>query len=182
VDLTEEYCETNDWLNRLVGLDGLIAVRQADVTELPFADDTFDVAISQHVQMNVADKDRLYQEARRVLATGGQLAIWDLTAGDSSGDPSELDHPLPWADHPGQGHLVTGVSLRASIEAAGFTIQHWTDLTQHAAETMRMVLTMPPNPLGLHVFVPGFGERVHNLTAAIAKGHLRAIEAVARAA
>src|SRR5208337_2720155 len=52
VDLTDEYCETNRWLNRLVGLDGRISVRQADVTELPFAEGTFDVAISQHVQMN----------------------------------------------------------------------------------------------------------------------------------
>jgi sarcosine/dimethylglycine N-methyltransferase len=41
VDLTEEYCETARWLNHLVGLDGQIIVRQADVTELPFADATF---------------------------------------------------------------------------------------------------------------------------------------------
>ena len=37
VDLTEEYCETAGWLNRLVGLDDWITVRQADVTDLPFA-------------------------------------------------------------------------------------------------------------------------------------------------
>ena len=40
VDLTEEYCETARWLNGLVGLDNLITVRQADVTDLPFADAT----------------------------------------------------------------------------------------------------------------------------------------------
>ena len=82
VDLTDEYCETSRWLNRLVGLDDRISVRQADVTELPFADGTFDVAISQHVQMNVADKARLYSEARRVLVGGGRLAMWDITIGD----------------------------------------------------------------------------------------------------
>ena len=86
VDLTEEYCETARWLNRLVGLDDLISVRQADVTELPFADATFQVAFSQHVQMNVADKARLYQEARRVLVDGGRLAMWDITSG-GRGDP-----------------------------------------------------------------------------------------------
>ena len=67
--------------NGLVGLDNLISVQQADVTELPFADATFDVAISQHVQMNVADKARLYSEARRVLVNGGRLALWDTTIG-----------------------------------------------------------------------------------------------------
>ena len=60
VDLTDEYCETHRWLNELVGLDKRIAVRQADVTALPFADASFTVVISQHVQMNVADKARLY--------------------------------------------------------------------------------------------------------------------------
>ena len=32
VDLTEEYCQTSRWLNRLVGLDDRISVRRADVT------------------------------------------------------------------------------------------------------------------------------------------------------
>ncbi|MGD1112411.1 MAG: class I SAM-dependent methyltransferase [Mycobacterium sp.] len=50
VDLTDEYCETHRWLNRLVDLDSRISVQQADVTELPFADGIFDIAVSQHVQ------------------------------------------------------------------------------------------------------------------------------------
>ena len=95
VDLTDEYCHTNGWLNRLVGLDNRISVRQADVTELPFADDTFDVAISQHVQMNVEDKAHLYRQAHRVLVDGGRLAMWDITIGRDEG---ELDYPLPSAD------------------------------------------------------------------------------------
>jgi ubiquinone/menaquinone biosynthesis C-methylase UbiE len=45
VDLTEEYCQTCNWLNRLVGLDEQIFVRQADITDLPFADASFDVVL-----------------------------------------------------------------------------------------------------------------------------------------
>jgi ubiquinone/menaquinone biosynthesis C-methylase UbiE len=71
VDLTEDYCGTARWLNRLIGLDDRIAVHQGDVTDLPFADAAYQVVFSQHVQMNIADKQRLYQEARRVLADGG---------------------------------------------------------------------------------------------------------------
>ena len=82
VDLTDEYCETAHWLNRLVGLDSRISVQQADVTALPFADNTFDVVFSQHVQMNVADKTGLYAEARRVLVDGGRLALWDIVSGE----------------------------------------------------------------------------------------------------
>jgi sarcosine/dimethylglycine N-methyltransferase len=177
VDLTEDYCETADWLNRLVGLDKQIAVRQADVTELPFFDGTFQVVFSQHVQMNVADKSRLYQEARRVLAAGGRLAIWDIAAGDGG----ELDYPLPWADQAGVSHLATADRLRALIESSGFTIEHWNDLTDQASATMQALLTLPPSPLGLHAFVPDFARKVQNLTRALADGRLRAIQGIARA-
>ena len=81
VDLTEEYCNTSRWLNQLVGLDGYISVQQGDVTDLPFPSASFTVVMSQHVQMNVADKTRLYDEARRVLRPRGRLAIWDIIAG-----------------------------------------------------------------------------------------------------
>jgi sarcosine/dimethylglycine N-methyltransferase len=177
VDLTEEYCETARWLNQLVGLDELISVHQGDVTELPFADATAEVVLSQHVQMNVADKTRLYQEARRVLVSGGRLGIWDITSG-SQGD---LAYPLPWADHPGLSHLVTSDELRAVVESSGFAVEQWNDLTDQAAEMMQTVLTLPPNPLGLHAFVPDFAAKAHNLTQGLTDGRLRAVQGIARA-
>jgi SAM-dependent methyltransferase len=174
VDLTDEYCETNRWLNRLVGLDDRISVRQGDVTELPFSDGTFDVAISQHVQMNVADKARLYAEAHRVLVDGGRLALWDIVIGDGR----ELDYPLPWADRPERSHLVTGDELRATVESAGFAVQHWNDLTDQAGTLMQTILAQPPSPLGLHAFVTDFSLKAENLTRALSDGRLRAIQAV----
>jgi sarcosine/dimethylglycine N-methyltransferase len=177
VDLTEEYCETSRWLNRLVGLDERIFVRQADVTELPFADASFQVVFSQHVQMNVADKARLYSEARRVLVDGGRIAIWDITTGDRG----ELDYPLPWADQPAASHLVSPEELRAVVSAAGFAIDHWADLTDRATALMQTFLTLTPNPLGLHAFVANFAQKAENLTAALADGRLRAIQGVAHA-
>ncbi len=177
VDLTDEYCETNRWLNGLVGLDDRISVRQADVTELPFADGTFDVAISQHVQMNVADKARLYSEARRALAVGGRLALWDITIGDRG----EIDYPLPWADEPARSHLAAPDELRAVVESAGFAVEHWNDLTEQATALMHALLAQPSSPLGLQAFVPDFERKVENLTRALADGRLRTIQGIARA-
>ena len=69
IDLTKEYCETSRWLNQLVALDDRISVHQGDVTDLPFDAATFDVVISQHVQMNVADKARLYERGPPCAST-----------------------------------------------------------------------------------------------------------------
>ncbi|MGZ4515880.1 MAG: class I SAM-dependent methyltransferase [Mycobacterium sp.] len=177
VDLTDEYCETNRWLNRLVGLSNRISVHRADVTELPLPDAAFDVTISQHVQMNVADKARLYSETRRVLKDGGRLALWDIMI---RGD-AQLDYPLPWADQPARSHLVTPDELRAAVESAGFAVEHWNDLTDQAASLMRAILAQPANPLGLHAFVTDFQLKAENLTRALADGRLRAVQGVARA-
>lgn len=177
VDATEDYCETARWLNHLVGLDDRISVHHADATALPFADATFHVVFTQHVQMNVADKTRFYQEAHRVLADDGLLAFWDITAG-TDGEPG---YPLPWADDPRQSHLATSEGLRGVIQDAGFTMETWNDLTRQASTTMQAILALPPNPLGLHAFVPNFAEKAGNLTDSLADGRLRTIQGVARA-
>jgi len=177
LDLTEEYCETSRWLNGLVGLDTLITVRQGDVADLPFDEASFDVVVSQHVQMNVPDKAKLYGQARRVLATGGRLAIWDVTAGE----PGPVAYPLPWADGPGRSYLVSAGELQAAIEAAGFTVDHWNDRSADSAAFMEHFLSTPPGPLGLHAFVENFSDKATNLVRGLSSGSLRVIQATATA-
>jgi sarcosine/dimethylglycine N-methyltransferase len=174
VDLTAEYCDVATWLNDAVGLGGMIDVRGADVTGLPFDDASFDVVISQHVQMNIADKRRLYAEARRVLAPGGRLALWDVTAG--SGGPLHL--PVPWATSPEQSHLVTPGQLAELVREAGFATAHWNDLTEPTESAMRAFLASEQPALGLHVFVPDFRAKAQNLVRNLAEGRARLIQAV----
>jgi SAM-dependent methyltransferase len=177
VDLTQEYCNTSRWLNQLVGLDDRISVHHGDVTNLRFPSASFTVVMSQHVQMNVADKTRLYDEARRVLRPRGRLAIWDIAAGE----PGELDFPLPWADRPALSHLDSADQLRATIESAGFAVTHWSDRTEEAVTIMKVFLSVPPGPLGLHIFVDNFVEKANNLVRGLSNGRLRAVQSIAEA-
>ena len=68
------------------------------------------------------------------------------------------------------------------IESASFIVDQWNDLTDQAAALMRAVLARPAGPLLLHAFVSDFAAKAGNLTAALASGRLRVIQAIAVAA
>ncbi len=63
---------------KLAGVEGIVW-RQADIADLPFPDASFDVAVCQFGLMFVSDKDRAFQEMRRVLVKHGVLvfSVWD---------------------------------------------------------------------------------------------------------
>lgn len=60
-------------------LEPAVHWRQGMAEELPFADDTFDVVVSQFGLMFFADRGRALREMQRVLGPGGRLAVavWD---------------------------------------------------------------------------------------------------------
>jgi ubiquinone/menaquinone biosynthesis C-methylase UbiE len=176
IDLTPELCEVAAELTRRVRLTDLVTIRQADALDLPFEDDEFDVAWTQHVSMNVEDKARFYGELRRVVITGGRLAFFDLLAG-----PNQPIHlPVPWAADRATSFLATPDETRALLDAAGFQVRSWEDLTHEAVGSLRQ-LSGPPSGLGPHLVVPDMAARAANLRRNVDEGRVVLVRVVADA-
>ena len=58
-------------------------------------------------------------------------------------------------------------------------VTHWNDKTDEAIAIMEIFLSVPPGPLGLHIFVDNFVEKANNLVRGLSNGRLRAVQAVA---
>jgi SAM-dependent methyltransferase len=117
IDLTPEFVATAMRLNVLCGIDGKITVREGSVTDLPYADGSFDIVWSQNVTMNVANKLRFFAETFRVLKVGGCFAFSHAARGPV-GQPY---YPLPWADEPSYSFLGTPEDILQTLREAGFT-------------------------------------------------------------
>lgn len=59
IDLTPTFCEAATALSGWVGLGDKVSFRQGDATDLPFGKASFDAAMTIHVAMNIAAKDRM---------------------------------------------------------------------------------------------------------------------------
>src|SRR5215471_4754086 len=181
IDLTAEFVATAADLTRRTHLSDRVAFQQGSALDLPFPDASFDLAWSQNVAMNIADRARYYAEMRRVLKPGGRLAIQDVAQG-----PGGIPHyPVIWADTPATSFLRTPEETRALLEAAGFQMLAWQDNTDAAiaetqAERARAAASGTVQPiLGVHVVVgPTFWDKARNGNRNMRENRIRLINAV----
>ena len=179
LDLTPAYARVGAQLTAGAGLTERVRFETGDATAMPFADGAFDVVWTQHSTMNVADKERLYAEARRVLRPGGRLAMHEIVAGP--GGP--LDFPVPWAADAAISFLRSADATRAVVEAAGFAADVWEDVTAASLAWIEARLAAaangPPPPVTIAVIAgPGFGPALRVLARNLAEGRAVVIEAV----
>ena len=97
-------------------------VVRAPAEELPFADDSFDTAVSTLVLCGVDDQPRALRELRRVLKPGGKLIFIEHVRSDDLGLARKQDRMNRI------NRFVAGCdcnrSTLATIEAAGFEVEH----------------------------------------------------------
>ena len=93
VDMTAQMRETAAAGARASGLAN-VEVRDGDATELPAADGSVDVVISNGVLNLVPLKDRAIAEIARVLKPGGRVQIADIIIGEELPDSALRDIDL----------------------------------------------------------------------------------------
>ena len=169
LDLTEEYCRVGEELTARTGLGQRVVFRHGNALQMPFEDQTFAVAWTQHTSMNIEDKEQLYREIRRVLRPGGRLAMHEILGGTAT----PMYFPVPWARDPSVNFLRPAPAVRALIAGSGFEEVAWVDVSGASLGWFRqrvaaMQAAPAPSPLGLHLllgsdFGPMFRNQVRNL-------------------
>jgi hypothetical protein len=124
--------------------------------------------------MNVADRPRLYREARRIVRRGGRLAVYDVVSG--GGEPL---FPLPWASTPEASFLLSADETRGAIEEAGFRTLAWQDETEVAKAWILQMRAAPPLSPNMGVVMgPGFTELVTNFGRSLMEGRVGVLTAL----
>ena len=175
VDLAPSYVAIARLLADRAGLSRVLQYEVGDLLALPFDDARFDAAYSQHVVMNIADRDRAYREIRRVLKPGGVFAFYDVLAAD--GKPEPL-YPTPWAETAETSVLLDEAETKAALGRSGLTPSVWNDVTCDAVAWFRDQSCSPSStPTLAAVMGPRFGQMAANLTRNLAEGRLRLVMA-----
>jgi sarcosine/dimethylglycine N-methyltransferase len=179
VDLSEPFVDAARYLTERTGQSGQVSFLTGSALSLPFDDGCFDVALLQHVAMNVSDRAGLYCEIRRVLRPAGRFATFDVVI--HGGDPH---YPVPWARTPATSFLLSADATREAIEAAGFRTLISRDDTEAAKAWVAQLRASgpPPSPnLGV-VMGPDFAELASNLGRNLLQGRLGIFTGVFEAA
>jgi len=176
IDLTPNYVKLADTLSQLVGLGDRTAFACANALELPFADESFDIVWTEHVQMNIADKERFVSELTRILKPSGKIAFHDVFRG-RQGDPYL---PVPWSGDASTSFIVHADELKQVFTEKNLEVLHWKDLTEISNQWFQKqrerMKKSTPSPFGIHLLMgPNAKEKIANIGRSLADGRAQVI-------
>jgi SAM-dependent methyltransferase len=181
IDITRPFVEAARKLTALLRMEDRVTIEHGDGTQLPFADDTFDAAYTQHVTMNVADRSRFFGEASRVLKRGAFFAVTEHGLG-VAGSPY---YPVPWSDDGTGSYLIAPEDTRRFLDAAGFTAIVMEETGSPYLEAYKRAIGLAEKgalpPLGVHLLQGDSApQKIRNAARNIEEGRTRPIQIVCR--
>lgn len=181
LDLTYDFTRLAGILSTKVSLPARNDFVCGDAEGLPFGEKCFDRVWMEHVQMNITGKKNLVEEIFRVLKPGGALAVYEVF---QTGE-APPDYPLPWAEKPEGGVLISPEKMKEILETTGFDISRWHDCHNDIADWHTKVNlksgTGGEHPPGVHLLMGKRAEeKVYNFITGVLDKRLAVIEAVLR--
>ena len=113
-------------MNQEQGLDHLIDVLDGNFESIPYPDDYFDVVWSQDAMLHSGDRAKVFEEAARVLKSGGEFIFTDpMQSEEAQGEFLE-----PILDRIALESLATPAFYQETAENLGFELEIFEDHTQ----------------------------------------------------
>jgi ubiquinone/menaquinone biosynthesis C-methylase UbiE len=116
IDITPSFIELGTEFNKLTDMSNQVHLNVGNGETLDFEDNFFDGAYSQHVTMNISNREKFFSEAYRVLKTHSFFAFTEHGLGPI-GNPV---YPLPWADNENMSYLLTPKKTISLLKDVGF--------------------------------------------------------------
>lgn len=116
LDLVSEFCEEA----RRNTQDARVSFVCGSALDMEFSDNSFEAAFMLHVNMNIREKEMLFNEIARVLRSGYQLAFYEILADEHVDD---MAYPCPWASNREDSFLIAPADLEKILANSGFVIE-----------------------------------------------------------
>lgn len=171
VDLAPAYVDIAKLLAEKAGMSERVRYVTASITDMPFLSETFDLVWTQHVVMNIRDRDGLYRELRRVLKRGGHFVFYDPYL-PPDGEPPH--YPTPWAETDANSTLLTRQQTVDAYRKAGLRLLAWDDVSEMGKawiDRQQQQLQQAPAASGATGPTPGWvvGARMQPMVANFAR-------------
>jgi ubiquinone/menaquinone biosynthesis C-methylase UbiE len=167
-----------DYAARKFSHEGNVEWKQADASDLPFGDESFDAVACQFGFMFVPDKAKAFSEARRVLKPGGSLLfnVWDALERNDLAHVAhttiskffERDPPtfyqVPFSLH--DTEVVTSLLTSAGFKNIKLTPLAFPSVSPSAAEAARGLVEGNPVIMAIRERMP---SDVQKIEAAVAE-------------
>ena len=130
VDATDTMLKKAEERAEADGLEDKIEFKKGDVTAIPYNDSVFDFVWGEDAWCYVVDKEKLIEEAARVVKSGGVVAFTDWIEGPEGLSDEDAARINTFMKFP---YMESLDGYKKLLESKGLTVVETTDLTEEFA-------------------------------------------------
>jgi len=136
LNLSETDNKRGRQMNKEQGLDHMIEVIDGNFASIPFPDESFDVVWSQDAILHSDNREKVLEEAKRVLKPGGEMIFTDPMQADSC--PEDVLQPIYDRIH--LTSLGSPGFYQQHAKKIGFEVLGFEELTPHLTKSYARIL------------------------------------------